>query len=174
MSVINFTFNFHASVGQNIAHVDHLECHFDKDTAVQVIGTKEMSSSATEENKHTSSSEILLSSIELLMSEKKKDGKYLFYRGNHWIAVFRIVVDRKLGVASTDYTGFCDMINRMKPNGFRIPLKQENLKKINEGGFDKPFCKWKYDSTYHRTRRPFDTMVLIATRFQEILEENGL
>lgn len=35
----NFTFNFNAPVGQNIAHVDHLEAHFDKDMQMQVVDT---------------------------------------------------------------------------------------------------------------------------------------
>ena len=37
---INFTFNFNAPVGQNIAHVDKLEAHFDKDMNMQVVDTK--------------------------------------------------------------------------------------------------------------------------------------
>lgn len=37
---INFTFNFNAPVGQNIAHVDKLEAHFDKDMTMQVVDTK--------------------------------------------------------------------------------------------------------------------------------------
>lgn len=37
---INFTFNFNAPVGQNIAHVDKIEAHFDKDMTMQVIDTK--------------------------------------------------------------------------------------------------------------------------------------
>ena len=35
----HFTFNFHAPVGQQIAHVDKLEAHFDKDMSMQVIDT---------------------------------------------------------------------------------------------------------------------------------------
>ena len=41
-NTINFTFNFNAPVGQNIAHVDHLEAHFDKDMTMQVVDTKAM------------------------------------------------------------------------------------------------------------------------------------
>ena len=37
MNTLNFTFNFNAPVGQNIAHVDKLEAHFDKDMTMQVI-----------------------------------------------------------------------------------------------------------------------------------------
>lgn len=36
---LNFTFNFNAPVGQNIAHVDKLEAHFDKDMTMQVVDT---------------------------------------------------------------------------------------------------------------------------------------
>ena len=43
MNTLNFTFHFHAPVGQNIAHVDNLEAHFDKDMTMQVIDTKEAS-----------------------------------------------------------------------------------------------------------------------------------
>ena len=43
---INFTFNFNAPVGQNIAHVDKLEAHFDKDMTMQVVDAKAMEESA--------------------------------------------------------------------------------------------------------------------------------
>ena len=43
MNTLNFTFNFNAPVGQNIAHVDKLEAHFDKDMTMQVVDTKEAS-----------------------------------------------------------------------------------------------------------------------------------
>ena len=42
MNTLNFTFNFNAPVGQNIAHVDRLEAHFDKDMTMQVIDAKPM------------------------------------------------------------------------------------------------------------------------------------
>ena len=38
----HFTFNFHAPVGQQIAHVDKLEAHFDKDMTMQVVDTEAM------------------------------------------------------------------------------------------------------------------------------------
>ena len=39
MNTLNFTFNFNAPVGQNIAHVDTLEAHFDKEMTMQVVDT---------------------------------------------------------------------------------------------------------------------------------------
>lgn len=37
---ITFNFNFNAPVGQNIAHVDKIEAHFDKDMTMQIVDTK--------------------------------------------------------------------------------------------------------------------------------------
>lgn len=39
---INFTFNFNAPVGQNIAHADKVEVHFDKDMTMQVMDTEQI------------------------------------------------------------------------------------------------------------------------------------
>ena len=41
----HFTFNFHGPVGQQIAHVDKLEAHFDKDMTMQVVDTDGMMNS---------------------------------------------------------------------------------------------------------------------------------
>ena len=45
MNTLNFTFNFNAPVGQNIAHVDRLEAHFDKDMTMQVVDTASLEAS---------------------------------------------------------------------------------------------------------------------------------
>lgn len=116
----------------------------------------------------------LVSCIEKLMNEKDEKGDYLVNKGNHWIAIFRIIVDKHLGASNTDYLGFCRLMKELKPEGFRIPLKQDNLKRIANGVFSNPFDKWKYDPIYNPTRKPYDEMVDVARRFKEILEENGL
>ena len=114
-----------------------------------------------------------LACLEALMEEKDADGQYIVSQGNHWIAIFRIFAD-KGKVSDSDYKGFCEMIKKMKPSGFRIPLKHENLKKITEGIYSRPFDKWHYDQNYTTTRAPFDKMQKVAERFKAILEENGL
>ncbi|MBO5704134.1 MAG: hypothetical protein J6R91_06180 [Bacteroidaceae bacterium] len=48
---INFTFNFNAPVGQNIAHVEKLEAHFDKDMTMQVVDTKSIVNDEQEEER---------------------------------------------------------------------------------------------------------------------------
>lgn len=128
-------------------------------------------SMANNDTEQTSPS--LVSCIEKLMVETNDDGSYLFSKGNHWIAIFRIVADRNL-VAENDYKGFYGMIDRLKPEGFRIPLKIDNLKTIAKSNFGHHFDKWHYDKDYNKTRKPFDDMVNVASRFKEILEENGL
>ena len=45
MNTLNFTFHFNAPVGQNIAHVDKLEAHFDKDMTMQVVDTAALETS---------------------------------------------------------------------------------------------------------------------------------
>ena len=115
----------------------------------------------------------LLLCIEKLMDEKNEKGKFLVSQGNHWMAIFRIIVDKELGASNTDYLGFCNMIDAMNPDGFRIPLKQDNLKAISKTIYHKAFDDWKYDPAYNPTRKPYDDMVAVATRFKKILEENG-
>lgn len=43
-----FVFNFNAPVGQNIANVEHLEAHFDKDTTMQIMNLEETTQQKTE------------------------------------------------------------------------------------------------------------------------------
>lgn len=55
MSEKNFTFNFNAPVGQNIANVEHMDVHLDKDGQVQVMNaekveTHELESSLKEQS----------------------------------------------------------------------------------------------------------------------------
>ena len=63
MNTLNFTFNFNAPVGQNIAHVAKLEAHFDKDMTMQVVDTASLEASPPPKaRKRDSSGEINLSS----------------------------------------------------------------------------------------------------------------
>lgn len=42
---VNQTFNFNAPIGQQIAHVDKIEAHFDKDMGMQIVVAEEVSPS---------------------------------------------------------------------------------------------------------------------------------
>lgn len=118
--------------------------------------------------------QILQRCIILLMEAKNKKGRYLFRSKNHWQAIYRIVVDRKLGVADGDYAGFESLVWQIEPPSCRIPFSPSALKQISKTNFTKPFSRWCYDPVYFKTRKPYDQMVAVATRFNELLEENGL
>lgn len=50
---INFTLNFNAPIGQQIAHVDKIEAHFDKDMTMQVVDTDNLISQTKSNNEET-------------------------------------------------------------------------------------------------------------------------
>ena len=112
--------------------------------------------------------------IALLMEAKDTRGKYLFRNKCHWQAVYRIIVDRKLGIADGDYAGFESLVWKIEPPGCRVPFSPSALKQISKTNFTKPFSRWTYDPAYFKTRKPYDLMLEVAVVFIKILEENGL
>ena len=48
MSDKNFTFNFNGPVGQNIANVEHMEVHMDKDGQIQVMNAEQVGTQAVQ------------------------------------------------------------------------------------------------------------------------------
>ena len=118
--------------------------------------------------------QILCQCIVLLMEAKDSKGKFLFRRKSHWQAVYRIIVDRKLGVADGDYAGFESLVWKIEPPGCRIPFSPSALKQISKTNFTKPFQRWCYDPVYFKTRKPYDQMVEVAEKFIELLDKNGL
>jgi len=117
---------------------------------------------------------LIISSIVTLMEELGSDGEPIFKFQNQWMAIFRVIVDKNLGASKDDYKGFCDWINRLKPDGFRVKLSYVSLKKINDTIYSKPYRNWVYDCSYNASRKPYDNMVNIVERFTEILENNGI
>lgn len=111
-------------------------------------------------------------SIELLMKEQY-DGEPLFNQQNHWQAVYRILVDKEY-CRDSDFEGFDAFILKVMPNKVNKPYKKDSVKHISQTSFVLPFDRWKYDSSLSGNRKPYERMVLIATRFKSILEENGL
>jgi hypothetical protein len=111
-------------------------------------------------------------SIELLMKEQY-DGEPLFNQQNHWQAVYRILVDKEY-CRDSDFEGFDAFILKVMPSKVNKPYKKDSVKHISQTSFVLPFDRWKYDSSLSGNRKPYERMVLIATRFKAILEENGL
>ena len=111
-------------------------------------------------------------SIAQLMEERYND-KPLFNKRSHWQAVYRILVDKKY-CTDSNFDGFDVFIKRVMPDKVNKPYMKESVKQISQTDFWKPFNEWKLDSTTSKTSKPFERMAVIALRFKEILEENGL
>lgn len=122
----------------------------------------------------TDTEAILRKCIALLMESRDDKGRYIFRSKNHWQAIYRIVVDRQLGVSDGDYAGFESLVWKIEPHGCRIPFSPSALKQISKTNFTKPFNRWCYDPVYFKTRKPYDQMVAVVSKFIELLEENGL
>jgi hypothetical protein len=98
----------------------------------------------------------------------------LFHSACHWQAIYRILVDYNLGATDGDYFGFKTLAERITPKDCRVPFNYEALRGISKTAFVRPFVKWSYDSTYFKTRQPYDTMYGIAHAFLVLLREKGL
>lgn len=98
----------------------------------------------------------------------------LFFQVSHWQAVYRILVDYKLGAVDGDYIGFSSWMQRIIPADCRVPFNYEAFRSISRTPFVRPFVKWHYDSTYFQTRLPYENMVRVAESFLLLLKENGL
>lgn len=122
----------------------------------------------------TDTEAILRKCIALLMESRDDKGRYIFRSKNHRQAIYRIVVDRQLGVSDGDYAGFESLVWKIEPHGCRIPFSPSALKQISKTNFTKPFNRWCYDPVYFKTRKPYDQMVAVVSKFIELLEENGL
>ena len=110
--------------------------------------------------------------IALLMAERYGE-EALFCLQGHWQAVYRILVDKDY-CRDSDFDGFDAFIRRVMPEEVNKPYKKDSVKQISKTDFALPFERWHYDPQTSTTRKPYDRMVAIATRFKEILEENGL
>ena len=110
--------------------------------------------------------------IALLMAERYGD-EPLFNIQGHWQAVYRILVDKGF-CRDSDFDGFDAFIQRVMPDKVNKLYKKDSVKQISKTDFALPFDRWHYDPQTSTTRRPYDRMVTIATRFKQILEENGL
>ena len=97
----------------------------------------------------------------------------LFCLQGHWQAVYRILVDKGY-CRDSDFDGFDAFIRRVMPVEVNKPYTKASVKQISQTDFVRPFDEWMFDMQTSKTRKPFDRMVAIATRFKEILEENGL
>lgn len=103
--------------------------------------------------------------LDNLMQLKAEDGKPLFYQKNHWWAVYRIFVDRKIAnMRENQYQSFIHLINTLKLKQLNAELDLSTLSNITQDAiFRLPFKNWKRpygEST--RRQNAFDHMHKIA------------
>ena len=110
--------------------------------------------------------------ISLLMLERYGD-EPLFNQQSHWQAIYRILVDKGY-CRDSDFDGFDRFIRTVMPDEVNRPYKKDSVRNINKTDFNKPFDRWQYDPETSGTRKPYDRMVEIASRFKNILEEKGV
>ena len=129
---------------------------------------------AEKEDKQTSGNfaECLRQCIALLMQEKYGE-EPLFNQQSHWQAVYRILVDKGY-CRDSDFDGFDTFIRTVMPEEVNKPYSKGSVKQISQTDFVRPFEEWKYDALTSKTRKPFERMVAVTSRFKSILEENGL
>ena len=128
------------------------------------------------ENEHRQTSsdlaERIKQSITLLMQEKYGE-EPLFNQQSHWQAVYRILVDKGY-CRDSDFDGFDTFIRTVMPEEVNKPYSKGSVKQISQTDFVRPFEEWKYDALTSKTRKPFERMVAVTSRFKSILEEKGL
>ena len=105
------------------------------------------------------------------MNYRGLDGRYLVTRKVHWIAIFRILVDRGIYPDGTDYRGFCYYMEEVFPTAeCRVPLSYQSLKGISRTMYVRPFTEWRYDAVYGISRKAYERMCRIAATLNELLE----
>ena len=109
--------------------------------------------------------------LKKLLECKAPDGRYLVTRKVHWIAIFRILVDRGIYPDGTDYRGFCYYMEGMCPvGGYRVPLSYQSLKSISRTMYVRPFTEWRYDAVYGISRKAYERMCRIAATLNKLLD----
>ena len=109
--------------------------------------------------------------LKALLQYKEPDGRYLVTRKVHWMAIFRILVDRGIYPDGTDYRGFCCYMEEVFPTAeWRVPLSYQSLKGISRTMYVRPFAEWRYDTVYGINLQAYERMYRIAAMLNELLE----
>ena len=106
------------------------------------------------------------SSINKLMN--LKDGeKEVIHKQQHWIAIYQVIIEENiLDLKPSKYTDFVKLIKEISPEGFRVPLKLDSLKRISKTIYQKPIKEWKEDSNYESWD---EKMPYIALTYRNLL-----
>ena len=128
-------------------------------------------SESSQASKTKSLTSALTLALKRLLHYRTPDGRYLVTRKVHWIAIFRILVDRGIYPDGTDYRGFCYYMEEVFPTEeYRVPLSYQSLKGISRTMYVRPFTEWRYDAVYGISRQAYERMYRIAATLNELLE----
>jgi len=106
-----------------------------------------------------------------VMNLKDDDGQPLFYKKNHWWAVFRIFVDMKInGLLENKYDPFIHLVSSLNLEKVNVELDKSTLSNITqEPVFSLPFSKWLEHKPWDggsRQLNTFNRMYQIALELQ--------
>lgn len=108
-----------------------------------------------------------------LLMQERLGSEPLLNRQSHWQAVYRILVDKGY-CADSDFNGFDSFIRGVMPEQVNKPYTKGSVKMISQTPFVRPFGEWKFDPLIFKTRKPFERMVAVASRFLTLMDEHGL
>ena len=137
MSENKFEFHFHAPVGQNIANVEHMDVHIDKDGQIQVMNAEQFTTSHKEQPQENGTDEYCeltdgtMKQHLQLFKEAMLKAQDIVYKSEHtklvantydWVAAERLGKD--IGLLK-NYDELADILNGDK---FReVPKNSQNL-----------------------------------------------
>ena len=163
-------FGSHLSIVYVASGAQHVDTVQNQYLGAHTTPPKGREKRASETEKDTKA--LIRHSISLLMLERYGD-EPLFNQQSHWQAIYRILVDKGY-CRDSDFDGFDRFIRTVMPDEVNKPYKKDSVRNINKTDFNKPFDRWQYDPETSGTRKPYDRMVEIASRFKMILEEKGV
>lgn len=108
-----------------------------------------------------------------LLMQERFGSEPLLNRQSHWQAVYRILVDKGY-CADSDFNGFDSFIRGVMPEVVNKPYTKGSVKMISQTPFVRPFGEWKFDPLIFKTRKPFERMLAVASRFLTLMDEHGL
>jgi hypothetical protein len=105
MSENKFEFHFHAPVGQNIAHVDHMDVHMDKDSKIQVMNADKIEAVKQEDSEQKTPCDKVAAAI-LAVNERVR------CEPSDW-AAFVAIMENKGKFPTSAYAHDAELINRI-------------------------------------------------------------
>ena len=180
---IQNVFNFHAPVGQNIAHVDTLNVTFDKDMKMQVIDLDSIADSSSEDEVKTTSPQsqnfifrtringktINLATVRRVVEDVVvKHIKYKY----EWFAVYRIMYDMKI-LEELQLSRFAEQMQAWFPEA-TVPCTADSLGDYATGHTVKAFSLWNLtafcnDHTKAQSTRGFNRLYCCCTELQDAM-----